>query len=963
MNLQETLSKLFSGERSTPQKRDRDRDILDKAQEFILGPYLGHPVETARRIAKGDEEAVKGLAEDIAWIAGPYAIGKLAAPILRPISRAWRPIGTAIWEKAFLEPWKKVELTKVGKVLTPAKTIVEHHAPEATKLLETYERGVGTGRRLGLEVAEKVKQLPLKEQLRLLSALRGRIPIEELDEPAREIAGKLLSYGEKTEIPKLASTVIREKLKVLTPRIAPVSERGQKRVIKAIDDIGQAILQKPISDLKGDELYKALRTIAEHPHTPEPYRKLARKLYETHQAFYNLSAKTVRETEEAILFNKIAQNPKFVSDVPKPGFRKPRNPVWVRSKNLSKLYVAEPIANAIDDIHNAKRYVKGTFGEIIDKIDEYFMVPWKTGKVILSPPTHFRNIMTNMMLNDIGGLPFHRVDFYARALREMLRNSEKFQEFSKLTGLGFSFAKAEVGEAVSKVFSRVPKNRWDVLLQKYYKFAKPFMHAYGAEETWAKFAKFLWNLEKGKMRPEEAAKDALKWTLDYRQVSPAVRVLRSTAWPFATFTFKVAPVILEASVKNPARVAKWVILPWWIQQVALHRLRDLTEAEWEQIKENMPEYIRQGYMVLLPWRDAKGRLQLLDFTYVLPLWSDITEGTTNPFRFAGQNPLLSIYSALRHNQTFTGAPIWLETDPPITKLQKVLQYVWQELAPGILPGGSTFRHLTEPIAGGPRAKTPGQALAYFFGAKTVPVDLPRWATAKRIKVSEAERQIRAQMRKDLLNAKTRADVQRIYKQTAERLEKLRKMREAKPSARFSMDFVLRKILENEGGLKPVRLGDKAGLTIGGITQRWHPKEVKELAKLLAKGDRKGAESVVLSVYREHYLKPILRTGVRNLAIIGFLTDAAVNMNPSRAKALLRRATGASSTKEAAKIANESPEAVLKNLLEERLRYYRSLPDYKRFGRGWENRSKKAYKDFSSLLSSYFPSSPQSETRR
>ena len=771
--LHEILSREFSQKPSAPPKA-KDYPGSSVA-EFLLGEHLAHPISSISEISQGDTEALKGLLTDIALIAAPYAAGRVLSPLMRPLAKLWRPVGEKIWEKAFLGPWKRIELTKVGKFLTPPETIIEHHTPKALPAFERYARVVSRGREFGTEAMERLAKLGVEDRLAVIRALQGKAREEELSEGARSflkfLKGTLPSQLEtKPEEAILGRTVLQEKLRLLSRRLAPFTEKGQKKLLEAIDKEAKRKLGVSVREAG----IEALDALARDPEVPRGVRLASARLRDLHRAFRPLVAKSVREAQEASLFHEIARMPGVASKTSKPGFRMPKNPVWRKSKLLGKLYLKEDVAHAIDEIHQAKRYVKKGFGDVLQKLDEYFMVPWKLGKVVLNPPTHFRNIMTNVMLNDIGGLPFYRTDIYARALREMLKGSERYKLFARLAGYPASWTRAELGEAIEKALTQAPKRGWDVLLKNYYKLAKPLLKAYGAEEVWAKYAKFLWNLEKQKLTPEEAVKDALKWTLDYRRVSPAIRYLRATVWPFATFPLKVAPVVLEATVKNPARVAKWLILPWWIQQVALEKFGPKTEQEWKQIKTVMPDYIRQGYMVLVPWRDSKGRLQLLDFTYILPLWADIAETTSHPMHQIIQNPLFSIAAAITHNKTFSGAPIYLETDPPHVKFLKVNSYIYQELTPAIFPGGRTFQKLYEALREEPRALTRGQAIAYMLGLRTQPVEPARWAAAHRIRAEEARRALLAEARRKLLKARTKKEAAEVSKWLTNRLQRLQK---------------------------------------------------------------------------------------------------------------------------------------------------------------------------------------------
>jgi len=256
---------------------------------------------------------------------------------------------------------------------------------------------------------------------------------------------------------------------------------------------------------------------------------------------------------------------------------------------------------------------------------------------------------------------------------------------------------------------------------------------YQAEEQWFKLAKYLHNLEKGMTR-REAAEDALKWTFDYSQVSRLTRGARETVMPFATWFFKMVPVITESLVRYPWR---WAGLYLAHQGLLRHSLDSLniSDKEWERIRSNLPKYVRKGSFILLPWRDRDGRLQWLDLTYVLP-WGDIVEmGQRGPLGLVLQSPLWTIPAGLYTGHDFIGRPLWYEWEEPKTKVFKGLDFVYKQLAPsfflfsydwikgqeaGLIPRLENLfkgRPLLEPSEA-PGRPTPGQYLASQVGLKT-----------------------------------------------------------------------------------------------------------------------------------------------------------------------------------------------------------------------------------------------------
>jgi len=373
------------------------------------------------------------------------------------------------------------------------------------------------------------------------------------------------------------------------------------------------------------------------------------------------------------------------------------------------------------------------------KFPEFFMkwygrnlTRWKTSRTVWRPSTHARNIITNFVLNDIGGLPFYRMDMYAKAAGLMNRHAkgklrpgeQKIIDTLIEEGIWDS---GMVRHELSDVFKIGLENPelYDRRIGGLLNMAKGgrrgalkvhqvMAELYAAEERWAKTAKFLHNRQKG-IDPRAAAEDAMKWTLNYADTSKALEMVRLTAMPFATFTFKVMPRLAEAAVVNPVRFAKWPIGIAMAQKMALKNL-NITEAEWERYHNMLPEYMRAGYFFLMPWRDKHNRLQFTDLTYILP-WGDMGEFQQN---FTGrllQNPLYNVYSEIDNNKNYAGMPIWYDFESPWVKAAKVAGHVSQTFMPTFFPGGTDYNrmHRLAFERHHPKSQTAAQALAATFG--------------------------------------------------------------------------------------------------------------------------------------------------------------------------------------------------------------------------------------------------------
>ena len=88
--------------------------------------------------------------------------------------------------------------------------------------------------------------------------------------------------------------------------------------------------------------------------------------------------------------------------------------------------------------------------------------------------------------------------------------------------------------------------------------------------------------------------------------------------PFLTFQYKVLPVLAKTALRNPMRFAPYVALSYALPALFMNAF-DIDDDDYDEIKASMPDYIRGNPgLIPLPARDAEGRLQFLDTSYLYP---------------------------------------------------------------------------------------------------------------------------------------------------------------------------------------------------------------------------------------------------------------------------------------------------------------------------------------------------------
>jgi len=402
---------------------------------------------------------------------------------------------------------------------------------------------------------------------------------------------------------------------------------------------------------------------------------------------------------------------------------------------------------------------------------------WKAYRVAYNLPTMGRNMGSNFIFNEMfSGMPILRLDSYLKYLGRIINhaNLRKKGEAgnpwvieAKEDGIWEStYGKAEIGEAtvvddlppeVMEGFKNMKgakslkdfKTRGEQAINKMFsvpargilKSATFGGKVFGAIEGYGKFCAYCYNRQVfGKSR-EEAARIAIEGLFNYSEVTYAIQVLR-TSWfgaPFVTFQTKWPPNFTKACITRPLTVAKWLALPGIFGAISLAILK-ITREEYKKMRAQLPPWSRNNYFVQpLPWRDKYGRIQFSDLTFWFPWAEAVTRGVAwLPSIFFTGSPLHSAVDMVQKffvaNETgrppiddYYGTEVWKETDSPATQWRKGMEWVNRGFGPTFLPGGSSYEKMARSISHRPdywgRTWAPGQAIAYQFGMKVVPVDI------------------------------------------------------------------------------------------------------------------------------------------------------------------------------------------------------------------------------------------------
>ena len=665
------------------------------------------------------------------------------------VAKPMRTLGELVWDNT---------IAPVGKIpFLKGKTIAETFQPGVERLEKTAPRIAQTIRRsavlksLSSDVADQLgkesRTLLPAERYQLYKTLKGGEPLKDASPRVKELYSKYTSRIKEANINTLYSEAFNKQLgKLATKKLSIAAQEVSGPSVKSA-------LKLMTEGLKpGDSprtIQRAMASFIDHPKVSDEAKQFAIQLYDLPANTIEAASDAARRVSTDYLSMQLMKTPGTISETLKPGY------VVSKFGRFKGMYINKDVELELESLKRIPEISQGLY-------NKWFLGPWKTSKVIMRPATHMRNLMSNMLLNDIGGLPFYRADVYGRAIQGMRNESKLWKEFASQTGYKVStFGKQELHHIEGAL--KYDAKMTDRLYNVFDKIVSPARKLYSAEEAWFKFAKYMHNIEKG-MTKADAALDAVKWTLNYGEITPAIATTRKFFMPFFTWQAKVLPLVAEAAVKHPVRVGKWLAAGMTFHQYAIEKV-GLDDDEWEYIHSMLPEYMQKGMYLMMPWRDERDRLQLLNMTYIIPGLGDINEYYQRglPEGLVGYNPIVTMASAIASKKKYSGAPLYNEWDPPGTKWAKTTGYIYQTLMPAPFPGNIDWNMLWNATQETEGAATPQQAVASFFGFKTTPIDPTALAIRKEKIQNIFQREIEREMQKELAASTSYEKTQRILR--------------------------------------------------------------------------------------------------------------------------------------------------------------------------------------------------------
>lgn len=546
-----------------------------------------------------------------------------------PIAEAWdafkgaysKYIGTPIWDVAVQKKLPEL-LEKVPGGTQVNKALIYGYRgdlPEAGKLnvaLEDMKVGRAVGADYGIDLGKRLQSVPEADQIKLGQYTRGEADAlpENIQALGDEAKDALYHLGKQAvQVGLLDEQVFFKNAGKYMPRLYTTKEYQG-----LLHRYGEKAPNK--MDLSR---FKARKDI------PKEIREQMGEILTPGYPVAKGVAQLTHDIEMAKFFGGVARNPQWA--VPE-GAQIPQGFSRLEGRKfgaLNGMYVHPEIHAELSHLTHKAGSMERGWNKALGM--------WKFGKVILSPKTHMRNVLSNSVLAHLGGLPMYEQPYWlAKAAREMRAGGAGWEAAKRSGLLEQSFVNQELrglfGQVESSMSGIKPGGLEDSLgvvgkgIASLRSAGKKAADVYQAEEQWFKLAMFMRNASRG-MPAKAAAADAEKWLFNYGKLTRFQENYRRKWYgaPFATFTFKAMPRIAEAAVKTPWRFALPMAAIYGLNQAAQNAIGD-TDAQRKAKRDLLPDWMGGETMwPRVPIVDEHGREHYLNLEYILP-WGDLTEG-------------------------------------------------------------------------------------------------------------------------------------------------------------------------------------------------------------------------------------------------------------------------------------------------------------------------------------------------
>jgi hypothetical protein len=395
---------------------------------------------------------------------------------------------------------------------------------------------------------------------------------------------------------------------------------------------------------------------------------------------------------------------------------------------LSGEYVAKPIWHDVNPILMQRELDSGiSYGMALRGVTQSIVL-FKIGKATLNVPTAFRNVISNVLQNNLRGRPLAVIpDDFRKAAQGMARINpdtnergfdivpalkedgtlEKIDVFEEFLQHGGEWG-TQVSEEIVAILSELDnfyKGRmgkgWFQFLNTLGKLSK----YYGLIDVLAKYSIYRQLRTSGTLNkwgggsmkyidPIMAMKESQKWGMDYSLTSRSIKQFRKFLVPFITYQYKATSLIAESIVKRPWIMGKWALLmgvgagSWSFAREMAQFFTGMDDDEWEKTVKKLAYFVKKE-KTFMPWGTWYNAVADLSKGELASTWRHL--GVGNPFLTA-HTALSSVVKGQPAIDPFTHKPLWNLTDSTPRKWHKIISYMHNIVTPGM------FENITVPGA-------------------------------------------------------------------------------------------------------------------------------------------------------------------------------------------------------------------------------------------------------------------------
>tara|TARA_R110002012_G_scaffold114135_4_gene260711 strand:+ start:2904 stop:11036 length:8133 start_codon:yes stop_codon:yes gene_type:complete len=341
--------------------------------------------------------------------------------------------------------------------------------------------------------------------------------------------------------------------------------------------------------------------------------------------------------------------------------------------------------------------------EVLNSILHLFTRVQKAFKythVPMQVPAQARNAISNTVFLNASGVPIWRIPSVLNKSMDNIVNNGKYMKIARKYGIEqTTFASEELGR-IDKEFAKATKDisgmqTWSKL-KIFMDNANVFGRLYQKTEVLFKIAKIIDLMENQGYGEVEAAMEANEALLDYSNVSPLIRTLRSMPLgsPFITFNAKALTQMIRNVKKHPIATGKYLALPFVMAEVLMSQFDELDEEDVEALKAFLPEYAENnGNVFFLPYKDDNGKWVAFDMSYFLPWGAHFSVAKDLANLEVGEavktigvlgGPVQGLLGGLQNVDPFTGQPVWNENDTPHQQAQDIMMFMASYMIPPML---------------------------------------------------------------------------------------------------------------------------------------------------------------------------------------------------------------------------------------------------------------------------------------